>query len=129
MGIEHRLQKMKGKNFLYKTEYYKIIDFQLTEDQIFISTDKKMLKLQLSEKVLEDFLPVEQDKDKNYTKSIVVFEGDERLTSMKQSVSDVIEKIKTDASYIPQAKMILQSVQTFTNMVKVEVDIARLIQK
>lgn len=129
MSLEHKLQKMKGKTFLYRTEQYKIIDFEITEEKILISTDKKLLKINCTEKSLDDFLPVADEGNENKGLVPFQFKGDDRLLDLKKAVTETIEKIKTDASYIPQAKMILQGVSTFTNMVKVEVDIARLTRK
>jgi hypothetical protein len=129
MSLDHKLQKMKGKTFLFKTEPYKIIDYELTEEKILISTDRKLLKINKTEKALEDFLPVEDERNNNKGLVPFQFKGDDRLLDLKKAVTEAIDKIKTDANYIPQAKTILAGVQVFTNMVKVEVDIARLAKK
>jgi len=135
MSIENKLLKMKGKSYMYKLEVYKIIDFTITEHEIWISTDKKLLKMKNDEEVLKNFLEASDDeksRDRNQGENpfaLVVNEQEGRVVNLKSTVLNTIEKIQNDAGYIPQAKSILAGVQTFTNMLKVEVDIARLAGK
>ena len=128
--IEGKLQKMIGKSFMYKLKVRKIIDFKIldNENEILISTDSGLISFK-AEKAIEEislFLPAEGDDGK----SLVRFGGDKNWNTLKETVYGVIEKLNAPGGekYVEQAKTINESAKTLVEMLKVEVDVAKVLQ-
>jgi hypothetical protein len=127
--IEGKLQKMIGKSFMYKLKVRKIIDFKIldNENEILISTDSGLVSFK-ADKAMEEislFLPAESEG-----KSLVPFGGDKNWNTLKETVYGVIEKLNSPGGekYVEQAKTINESAKTLVEMLKVEVDVAKVLQ-
>lgn len=129
MKLEARLESMISKSYMYNATEHRIMAFKIFPDQVMIVTDKAWKNIPLTKinAELENFLPIEPEKGKN--DAIVLSSINENQKSLSKTVMENIEKIKADASYIPQAKAVNDQIKTMIAMAKVEIDLMKLKEK
>lgn len=129
MSIESKLVKMKGKTFLHRTVIKRVIDFQLINDVVIISTDVNIvsIKLDKAEKALEEFLPAEPEAPKG----LVKFSEDKRWSDLKDAAYAMVDKLKAEGGekHIPTASAINSTIGSIVGMMKVEIEAVKLTQK
>ena len=129
MSLDSKLQKMKGKTFLHRTITKRIIDFQIMDEVVIISTDVNLISIKLdkAEKTLEEFLPAEPEAPKG----LVKFSEDKRWSDLKDAAYAMVDKLKTEGGekHIPTAIAINQTIGTIVGMMKVEIEAVKLTQK
>lgn len=130
MLLESKLQKMKGKTFMYRTDLTKIIDYSITEENLFISTDKRLLSIKLAkaEAELDLFLPAQQE---GLILSVKGLSTDPQWKTVKEVAHEMLHKLKTDKwkEHIDQARAVNESINTIVNVMKTEIDVAKLFNK
>lgn len=107
---------MINKTWLHNATNYKIIDYYPYFGQVFIGTDKGILKVD-TEKLdtfLKGWLPVENpEKDTD----VILFEK-EKLNPLYDTIFDNIDKLKKEPGFIKQADAINRSIKTLIDSVK-----------
>jgi len=130
MSNQTRLEKMKGKVFLYNTRQVKILNYKILEDYTIISTDKKIYQFpndRLSA-YLDDFLPVIEEME-TVGRGVKLYQADENFPRLKNTLLEQIELVKKDKKNIPQANSVISSIKAYTDIVKTEMLIDSLNKK
>ncbi|MDQ7818724.1 MAG: hypothetical protein RDU14_16985 [Melioribacteraceae bacterium] len=126
MSLENKLQKMKGKTFMYKQLTRKIIDFKITEDEVFISTDANIivLKHEKAESELDLFLPAEGQAPSG----LVKFGEDPNWNKLKETAYDLINKLNGNEGqkYIEIANATNQTIHSVVDIMKTEIEAVKL---
>jgi hypothetical protein len=115
MNIKDRLEKMRGKFFLYNAKNHKIVGYKMNADDVVIATDKEIFVWDYitTENNLSSFLPVENEP----VDAIVLFSNGE-IKSITSILMDSINKIQQDPGYIKQAMAINSTANTLINAAK-----------
>jgi len=126
--LSDQLKKMVGKSFTYKTKIVKILAVQQTETEIILATDGDWVTLSLKDAVqeLQKFAPVEIAEVQ--TTQVSVIARNDTLENIKATVLDTMTRLKTDPNYIPQAEALNNSIRTFIDLGKLELQAAQLLQ-
>jgi len=123
--IANKLAAMLQNSYMYKGIIHKIIDAQITEDMVFLSTNKRMLRFNYEQFMTEfkEFLPAEAESN-----AVVV--RHETLNGMTKTIKDTlmesINKVREDAKYIKQAEAINKSVNVLLNMAKLDLQAKKM---
>jgi len=123
--IANKLAAMLQNSYMYKGITHKIIDAQITDDMVFLSTNKRMLRFNHEQFMAEfkDFLPAEAESN-----AVVVRQ--EPLNGMTKTIKDTlmesINKVREDAKYIKQAEAINKSVNVLLNMAKLDLQAKKM---
>lgn len=133
MKLEHKqladqLRRMVGKSYAYKTKIVKILAVQRTETQIILATDGEWITILHKDAMqeLKKFAPVEITEVP--TTQVSVIARNETLENIKATVLETMTRLKTDANYIPQAEALNNSIRTFIDLGKLELQAAQLMQ-
>jgi hypothetical protein len=134
MTGKNRLDNMKGKTFMYKLEPRTIIDFKITDEEVFISTDINLIsfKIQKAETELNQFLPAETKVPTELPKfGLVKFAEDAKWSKLKDTAYTLIDKLnQTDGDkYIGIANATNQTINSMVNIMKIEIEAVRLMKK
>jgi len=123
--IGSKLASMLQNSYNYRGVTHKINDAQITEDMVFLSTNKRMLRFNHEQFMTEfkEFLPAEAESN-----SVVV--RHEPLNGMTKTIKDTlmesINKVREDAKYIKQAEAINKSVNVLLNMAKLDLQAKKM---
>ena len=123
--IGSKLAAMLQNSYMYKGITHKIIDAQITDDMVFLSTNKRMLRFNHEQFMTEfkEFLPAEAESN-----AVVVRQ--EPLNGMTKTIKDTlmesINKVREDAKYIKQAEAINKSVNVLLNMAKLDLQAKKM---
>jgi len=123
--IANKLAAMLQNSYMYKGITHKIIDAQITDDMVFLSTNKRMLRFNHEQFMAEfkEFLPAEAESN-----AVVVRQ--EPLNGMTKTIKDTlmesINKVREDAKYIKQAEAINKSVNVLLNMAKLDLQAKKM---
>lgn len=121
MKDQTKLEKLVGKEFIYKQEHIRIKDYFMKPEEgtVHIVTDKQPITVK--EEDVQDFvsrcLPVAEEST---VAVAVVAEAQTTITSLKDILMDNIKKVQENKDYIGQAKMINNSVNSLLNMVSLQ---------
>lgn len=125
--IETVLEKMIGKQFSYNGNAHRFFRFRCEETEFFITTDKADLNVDNSdaEKFFSNCLPIADDA---HLPTTVKQQTTIQQTSSKLSkiIFGNIEKLKEDASYIPQAQAINEQLKSMVDLGKAEIEMMKL---
>lgn len=132
-NIEQRLNKMKGKTWMYNARNIVIEAFRIMDGTVTIVTDKgEFLDFETEniEKILGDFLPSSSGEmvTANDANGLVIVDKED-IKKVTDTLLENIEKVKNDPKYIPVANSINKSAQTIINMAKAGMEAKRLSQK
>lgn len=121
---------MIGGTYVYRNNEYTIksIDFEEDENYKVTTLTGKVIRLSGGE-LLERFVPVRAGTDDS--KAVVLFEKMNTDLSTKTLIStltDTLEKLKTDPAYIPQARAINETAKTIIDLGKLQVEIVRAVK-
>jgi len=131
-----KLTDMVGKHWKDKNtdDVFKLLSYKQDGDQIMIATDKEWINVTVFELNIffQNHLPVQISK----TNEVTIIQQPATMktveistmpnTTMKKladTLLDNIEKVKVDKEYIPQAKMISDTVNSLIGLAKVEIDL------
>lgn len=108
--------KYIGHHFLYKMQTHFVKDVRVKEDGTHvIETDKGTLKL-TSKQLIDEFLPIE-DEPVAPTMMIQLSGNDASdIRELTGIVLDSIRKVRTEPSYVDQAKIVNQGAQVVVNI-------------
>lgn len=139
--IETTLESMKGKLFSYNLKEHRVLRFTVTDEQVSIVTDLKDFHLshRQAEELIKDFLPIDENKPFVPPASPRPFSGNgvqvaREMVQLPQTsistnaakLSEIIlgniEKVKEDASFIPQANAINDQLKSLIELGKAEVE-------
>lgn len=122
--IDSTLQGMLNKNYYYGTHAHCITKYECDDDKerVYIYTDRKGvdpfnrtygdLKIFLKEwKPINDLVPATQE----------MAPVNNTIKQLQEILLENIEKVRTDANYIPQAKSINNNVNSIINLAKIQV--------
>ncbi len=134
MQLQTKLATMVNHTYIYKARHQKILSFRIEDDTVHIVTDLRWLKIDITkiEKELQEFLPVEEEKDDAVIDGIylpTVHQAKENMPSLKDTILENIDKLKTNKDYVKQAAAINQSINTLINMAKLELQTVRIKSK
>lgn len=128
-GLQDKVSGMVGKSYVYKNEVVRVLQARIVENTVEIVTEKGWLNYSVRTAVqeLEKFVPT-LDGAALETKPIAValYESNGVLNTMRASVLDMIDRLKTDPNLVPQANAINGLLQTAIAMGKMELEAARL---
>lgn len=128
MNTLEKLNDMVGNTYMYKTKNITIRGYFLPNDEaVSIKTDVKNYIIPLSNLpgFIGECLEVEVESERV---SLVPAQKNE-VSNMKNILLDNIKKIQEDKAYINQAKAINNNINTLLNMVKLEIQISREMNK
>lgn len=129
-NLTNQLNAMLGKTFMYKTINYKILGYAPANgngEKIIINTNVRPIELFTKdglEYIKDNFLPVATPGA-----MVVVTQDLAAVKSLHNTILDNIEKIKKDKSYIEQAQAINESIDTYIDLAKTEIDYAKTVHK
>jgi len=119
-----------GKTYLYKGNETKILDLQQKGRDLYeVTTDKRTFRINVGD--FKEFLLVEAPfESKNNTALIVVAQEYNRpLKTLTEKLMQMMEKVETDATFIPRAKMMNETAKNIIAIAKTQVDMMRTIRK
>ena len=125
------LNDLIGKTWMYNAYNQHVFNYKIIDGKIIISTDKEVISFNEEDidQELNNFLPVENDLylpatiDKS---QILVFNESKSLSN---TISETIEKLKTDPKFIPQAAEINKYINSAIQLGKVQLDAMKLMKK
>jgi len=128
MNAQSKLAKMKGKSFMYRLSVKKILDYKIMEKETIISTDDGIVSIK-NEKLddeLEQFLPADSDAPQG----LIKFGEDPNWHKLKTTAYSLIEKLNCDdgSKYIEQANAINSSIRSIVDLMKVEIEAAKVLK-
>lgn len=132
MNNTTRLQKLLNKEFIYKQENIRIVDFYPEKDKDtfkIILANKKPITLKESDvdKFCKDLLPVEAPET---GVSIQIQQSTNGMIStLQQTLMDNIERVKSDPAYVKQANTINSSVNALVGMAKLQIQMSKMAGK
>lgn len=122
-----KIKAMMGKTWQRKSKdknVYKFLAFNVEKETIKIATDKEWLETNIFDigVFIEDWEEIEVALvvAGNQNKAIIPLAND-TVTKLKETILANIEKVKTDKTYIPQAKEINNSINTLINLATFEI--------
>lgn len=119
--VAYGLSEFTILDFKYDSEIGKFLIEVDDRDELFELTVSDAVAFTREVKVLGKGEQVE--KKSGIMQQITKAAQEENITNtIKSTVLDCIEKIKADASYIPQANAIATQIQTLVNIKKVEIE-------
>lgn len=124
-----RLQKLLNKEFIYKQENIRIVDFYPEKDKEtfkIILANKKPITVKDGEvdKFCKDLLPVDAPET---GVSIQVAESTNgMIVNLQQTLLENIERVKQDPGYIKQASTINSSVNALVGMAKLQIQMSKM---
>ncbi len=126
------IDNMIGQSYKYKGVLHNFLAFRKEGDKIILVTDKKWFEFADVEDMsffiaeCETVMDVEPLPTTDSSGLIIPDSGsDDVMAKLKGVLLESIDKLTKDKDYVPQAKAISNSVQTLTNLVKMELQIKR----
>lgn len=127
-----------------KAAKFKTIDNRGTEYEFLVEIDGTPTKfIKRDEKAIDlwmlNFKPIAIDTDNDRSEALIpklpavqkhespdlYFENKPMLEMLTQALMDDVKKLKTDPTYIPQAKAISNSVNTFIQLAKIQLQLSK----
>ena len=128
--IKQKLNQMKQKTWMYRTDTFTIVDYELSENFVIIITDAGYQRKPITTvlEYLNECLPVEEETRLTIRKEAEVLNTEEKATfqNVQEILIENIKKVQADPAYVNQAKVVNSSVQTMLNMVKHRIEVAKL---
>jgi len=126
MNLTERLERMKGKTFMFNAKNIKILNYKLDADNVIIATDKELFVWDYvtAETKLSTFLPVEDEP----STAIIPFNNSE-IRDITSILMDSINKIQQDPNYIKQAMAINSTANTLINACKMSLQLYNFSKK
>ena len=120
--VVDRLEKMKGKRFLYHAKMQTVLNYQVNKDEVIIATDFqiKTIDIEKIDEELNQFLPVQDSVE------VSMFRKNKTIPDLADIVMSNIKKIQEDKEYIPQAKAIHDGIKTLVNMAKLDLQMQKM---
>lgn len=131
-SLESKLDVLKGGLYLYRNSNIKIVDYNIEDGYVFISTDKSLLKIE--EYKINDFidslLDVEDEIEPAPKQSNLIITGNSNVISdfaknMMATINNSIDKIEKDKEYLEQSRAVNEQVQSGIALMKTIVSAAR----
>jgi len=125
--LTETLQTMVGKQFKYKDQTHKLLNFTIDNLKVMIATDLTILSLTAQEASAQVrlFKPVAQE----VSKALSTIPQNEQMGQLKDVIMNSIERLKGEPDFIPQAQAINEQVKTVIEMGKLELDAFRALGK
>lgn len=124
--LERKLTTMVGKTYLYMGENLLVNGYSVTLENVFISTDLKLLKFdrEAASNKIKDMMPID-DKSRQAIEVRTVQAKHNVMSKIDSKnlidiILDNIDKVRDDAKYINQANAVNSSVNTLLNIAKAE---------
>lgn len=141
-SLESRLERMVDKQFLYRTNPCKVVNWCIEDDKVILFTNKGKIDLVNADE-LKEFLPIDstpterpdnqalagRTNGNGSTSLQVIPSNSEFLSSLSTTIKENIENVKNDRSYIAQASAINDSINTLINLAKLELQVLKLKMK
>lgn len=131
-----RLERLLGKEFIYKHQNIKIKDYYPIQEkgEINIITDGNPIRIKENEivKFCEQLLPVDAPETKAtqglsvHLSAQVAEQTNGLLATLQQTLLDNIEAVKRDGGYIKQANTINSSVNALIGMAKLQIQVGKM---
>ncbi len=130
MQLKSKLDSMVGNSYLYNTNQVKILSYNIDGDQLTIVTDKKWIHQSIKHMngFLDEFLELESS-DVTLAMQQKMSQTSESVQVARDALIDNIKKIQQDPKYIPQANEIQKSAKSLIELVKAEIEVAKMISK
>lgn len=117
-----QLREMVGRTYQYREGKYMITDVFLEEGYVKLETDNGHLKVTEKELKLFQDLTIEVVPAGAITLSAELKTEFASCNKIADVIMDTIEKVKTDAKYVPQAKEINSAVKNLIDLKRVQVE-------
>lgn len=127
LELTKKLKEMTGKDYLFDSRRYKILQARFHDGKIQIATDKGFLDVTADQ--LKNFLPAAPEKTLQLTVLPQNGMAESPLKALRDTVLDTIEKVKASADYIPQATTINDGIKTVIDLAKIELQALNLLNK
>lgn len=122
---------------MYKQQPIVVLDYRIIDDSFIISTSAGIehIKKNKIESALQEFLPAESDKvavrNKSVPQSLATLGDNEEWKGVKSVSFDLINKLKSDEwkKHVEQAEAVNSAINTLVNVMKTEIEIAKIISK
>ncbi len=132
MTAKTQLEKLVGKDFIYKQTNIRIRDYYpVPEEKVMkIITDGSTITIPETgvKSFCEDLLLVDSPQAMVLS-SGVTKEVNSMMATLQQTLLDNIEMVKKDKNYIPQAASINKSVNSLLGITKVQLEVAKMKSK
>ena len=130
-----KLEAMIGKSWADKSgQEFKFLSVNIDGDMCTIATDSNWLKTSsydidvfvekytlIPSREVSNALPIHHDNKPTHLQSSVM--PNDTMTKLRDTLLANIEKVKEDREYIPQAKMISDSINSLIGLAKIEIDL------
>lgn len=123
--LSSKLEEMKGKLYLFRTENYRLINYKINEETVDIVTNHRWFSIPLDDKAwrfISEFLEVEEE---NPEVELSLFTP-QSTNQLRNVMLDSIEQLKTNPGYVKQANAINQTINTMINCAKMEFSMKKL---
>lgn len=146
--LEQKLESIVNHTFKYEGKIYKAQSFKSTGVTIVLFTDRRSFafhptemeeflnKIELNPEASEPFIPSVQSKrddiqtHKHDQKvSLAVFEPTDAQKKIQASLLDMIDKVASDPTAIPQAKAVCDIANTMVNIERSQIQLMNLARK
>lgn len=127
--LRDRLAEMVGKSYVYQGKSVRVLQARIAENTVEIVTEGGWLTypIRAATQELEKFvLAPENTLIEVKPVSVALYESNGAMQAMRESVLEMILKLKVDSSVVPQANAINGLLQTAIAMGKMELDAAKL---
>jgi hypothetical protein len=131
--ILEKLKTMEHKTWMYRTDTFRIIDFEIGEHHLVIITESGYRKVPIKKAMdfLNDCLPVANEPmlPVKHEREILKIEENSTFKDVNNILMENIKRVQEDPAYVNQAKVVNSSVQTMLTMVKHKIEVAKMTNK
>lgn len=131
MTLKEKLKKissMMNRCWHYQGEDYKFLSYEVEEDYVIISLDEEGKDLTIPAYDVLEFIHSCKEintetgivKKKNFVPNSIANEN--IMQGLKDTLLDNISKVKENPDYVPQAKVVSNTVQALINLAKLELE-------
>ncbi|HAD79045.1 MAG TPA: hypothetical protein DCF99_06075 [Flavobacteriaceae bacterium] len=128
-SIKNQLEELLGVPVNYKNQNLEVKDFKEVNGKIVVITSFRTFNFLPSEIQTEFFDLLKNTTSVVQNKSNVVaqtFVAPEENASIKSALLEVLNKVKTDSSYVPQVKAVCQITDAMVKVHKAEMEMYKI---